>query len=645
MQGVVDGCSSSRISLVLAFLALIAFCLVTRLLRPLERASAEAQRRSRAEARQPQASRSRSDSQNIVAVVDQSPIHRNYLARECLRRFGGDVIESLINKQILLDECQRQGVVVTAQEVNDEIKSMAVKFNLPPDRWLKMLEDERNIKPQQYRSDIVWTTLALRKLANQSINVSEEDFKQAFDSQYGPKVRVRMIAVALRQKAEEIQRQAAAQPDKFASLAMDHSEDKNTAPYGGMVPPIRLHMGNAELERAAFQLQPGEVSSVIPIANQFIILKCEKHLPPIQISPQDMKIIRSRLEDRIRNQKQREVAATTFSRLRDAVQVENVFNNPQLSQKMPGVAARVNGKQITVRHLAEECILRHGESVLEIEINRRLLQQELDRRKLRVLDSDIDREIDRAARAFGITNQDGSADIQRWKKMVAEEEGVPDGIYETDFVWPTVALKKLVGSRVKVTEEDLKKGFEANYGERVECLAIVLSDQRRAQELWRKAKDNPTDEYFGKLAANYSIESVSRNNNGKTPPIARYSGQPVVEKAAFELEKGKMSGIIAVSEDRYIILRCLGRTQPVTQHLASVQELLHEDILEKKMRDAMAKEFDRLKEAAQIDNFLAQTSQEGKRNTIPMTRKQARKTQRPRSGRVAPATATQPIRR
>ena len=45
--------------------------------------------------------------------------------------------------------------------------------------------------------------------------------------------------------------------------------------------------------------------------------------------------------------------------------------------------------------------------------------------------------------------------------------------------------------------------------------------------------------------------------------------------------------------------------------LASVQSELHADIFEKKLRLAMSKEFDRLKQRAQIDNFLAQTTQPG----------------------------------
>ena len=44
---------------------------------------------------------------------------------------------------------------------------------------------------------------------------------------------------------------------------------------------------------------------------------------------------------------------------------------------MPGVAATINGGQIAMKQLADECVARHGKDVLEGEINRRLLDQEL----------------------------------------------------------------------------------------------------------------------------------------------------------------------------------------------------------------------------------------------------------------------------
>jgi hypothetical protein len=175
-----------------------------------------------------------------------------------------------------------------------------------------------------------------------------------------------------------------------------------------------------------------------------------------------------------------------------------------------------------------------------------------------------------------------------------------------------VALKKLVRSRVEVNEEDLRKGFIANYGERVEAMAIVVRDHRTANKVFEMARANSTDEFFGELAYQYSVDPVSRSNRGRIPPINRHGGQPIVEEEAFALKPGELSSVIAI-EDKFIILRCLGHTTPVVQDFNAVKDELYSDIFEKKLRLEMAKEFDRLKESAQIDNFLAGTSQSGKR--------------------------------
>ncbi len=44
---------------------------------------------------------------------------------------------------------------------------------------------------------------------------------------------------------------------------------------------------------------------------------------------------------------------------------------------MPGVVATINGEPIRYQELAEECLLRYGEEVLEVEISHLLLQQAL----------------------------------------------------------------------------------------------------------------------------------------------------------------------------------------------------------------------------------------------------------------------------
>ena len=116
---------------------------------------------------------------DIVAAVNGRPITREELARECLVHYGKEVLEAMVNKYLILQECRRQGITVTKREVDDEIERMAKRFGIPVDQWLKMLRQERGIKPEQYASDIIWPTLALRKLAGERLMVSQEDLMRA----------------------------------------------------------------------------------------------------------------------------------------------------------------------------------------------------------------------------------------------------------------------------------------------------------------------------------------------------------------------------------------------------------------------------------------------------------------------------------
>ncbi len=301
-----------------------------------------------------------------------------------------------------------------------------------------------------------------------------------------------------------------------------------------------------------------------------------------------------------------------FKELQDKASVQIVFNNEELSRKMPGVASVVNQTKITTLELAEECISRHGVEVANGMISRRVLEQACKKRNISVTEKDEDEEIGRAAVAMGKVDAKGQPDIAGWLKAVKEEQGIEEDIYVHDAVWPSVALKKMVVGTVKVSEEDLKKGFDANYGPRVRCLAIVLNSQRLAQDVWEKARANNTTKSFGDLAEQYSVEASSRALRGEVKPIQKHGGQPGLEQEAFNLKPGELSGIVQVA-DKFVILRCEGFTEPVKVNFDEVKPMIYEDLLEKKLRVAMSQEYDRLMETAQVDNYLAGTSQSGRK--------------------------------
>jgi parvulin-like peptidyl-prolyl isomerase len=545
----------------------------------------------------------------VVAVVNGEQIGREQLAEECLKHYGKAVLERLVNKYLIMQECKRQNIAVSQDEVNEEIKQMASRFGLPVEEWLKMLKQERGISPTQYAADIIWPTLALRKLAGEQLEVSQEELAKMFESQYGAAVKVRMIVCAEKSSAEKILAAVAANPASFPELARKHSKDVPSASADGLIQPIRKYAGPKEIEDVVFALKEGEISSAIKVADQYVILKCEGHLPAMNVQFEKVK---PAMITMLRDNKMRHVASEIFRKLQQTAQVVNVMNDPAKSQQMPGVAATINGNPIQVRELAELCVQRHGEEVLEGTINRRLLEQACKRQNLTIGEADLDQEILRAASAM-LPAKDGKPDIEKWMSMATEEQGISVEVYRNDSVWPSVALKKLVGANVQISEDDLKKGFEANFGPRVRCRAVVLNNLRRAQQVWDMARSNPTEEYFGDLAQQYSIEASSASLRGEVPPIQKHGGQPVLEKEAFALKKGELSSIIQVGPERYVIMLCEGQTEPVKVEFASVRSDIYADIHEKKLRLAMADYFQQLQDNATIDNYLAGTSQSPKK--------------------------------
>ena len=611
-----------RLAAIFGGLVVVAVCVVIRSYWGAESASADPPRRTTARngparataARAKRDTSSKAASTNerlrVVAVVNRRQITREELGRECLRHYGNEVLESLVNKHLIAQECRQRGISVTRADVKAEIDRMAKRFGLPTDQWMKMLKEERGINPAQYADDIVWPTLALRRLAGKQLTVTRQELVKAYETKYGPSVRARLIASKDLETAKRLRAEAAADPDAFGNLAKEHSEDTPSAAAKGLIQPIRKHGSYAQIEQAAFNMADGEISEVIQAGGQYVVLKREGLLPGAkfvnfeQVAPQ--------LEEVIRDSKLRKVANEVFKRLQKNAEIQNVLNDPKTSRAMPGVAAVISTHRITIAHLAGECIKRHGVKVLEGTINRKLIELACEKRNITVSQEEIEQEIVRAASVSVKPKPDGSPDVEAWLKLATEKQGVSEDVYRRDSVWPSVALKKLVGDTVEITDDDLRKGYEANYGTMVQCRAIVLKNLRRANKVWEMARENPTVENFGDLAEQYSAESSSRVLRGEVPPIKKHGGQLVLEKEAFTLKPGELSGVIQAGEF-YIILFCEGYTKPNEVAFEEVRQYIYEDIHEKKLRLAMAKYFRRLQESATIDNHLAGTTHRPKK--------------------------------
>ena len=591
-----------------------------------------------------------------AAVVNGTDITESQLAEACLARYGSVAVGTLVNKLIIEQACQQQGLVVTSADVDQEIDTMARRFNVPREQWLALIQRERGVTDQQYRSDIVWPMIALRKLARGSIEPTEQQIEEQFQNQYGPTVKARIISAKSQAEAEAMRIKLLTNPDAFATLAREKSVDVGSASVGGWVQPIRRFSGAPAFEKAAFALAEGDLSSVVQVADQFIIIKCEGHLPAADVQLAD---VRPHLEEALREKQARLISAKIFEQLQKTATIENVLNDQVSRTKASEVAARVNGQPIPLAHVRKVCLERYGKDVLAGLITQLLLDQSLKQQNLQVSQEDLNAEVARAAETMGFVTAEGQPDVSAWLGRVSREQKQSIDFYIADIVRPTVALKQLVGT-VPVTREDLDKSFAATFGPRARCRVIVLDSQRRAQEVWQLARQDPTAEKIGKLAEQYSVDPTSKALRGEVPPIQRFGGQPAIEREAFGLKPGELSGVIQVA-DRFMVLFCEGYTEPVEVSFAEVRDELFRDIHEKKQRIEMARYFNHLQESAAIDNFLVGTSQSatGKKPTRPpaaselppstMTRKEAAELATPRAGSrqqpsaVAPANYEAPV--
>jgi parvulin-like peptidyl-prolyl isomerase len=550
----------------------------------------------------------------VVAQVNGDAIGRQELAQECLAHYGSEVLDAMLNKYLIQQYCEQRNIRVTRKEISDEVDRLAKKFGISTDQWLKMIQEERHISAEQYAEDIVWPMLALKKVAADQIQPTPQEIQNAFESRYGEAVKTRLIVVATEKQANQLLAQAKADPNGFPALARKWSIDPSNS-ANGLIQPIHHHVGDPQVEETVFRLRDGEISPVVKVGNQYLIFKAEGRLPAVNANIDQA---RDQLTELVRDSKLRKVGADTFKALQKQAIVQKVYGDPEKSRAMPGVAAVINDRQITLRELSEECIDRHGLEVLEGTINRHLLEQAMRAKKISVSQPELDAEIARAAVSMGKTTNTGEADVKAWIDTVIKEQHISYELYVRDAVWPSVALKKLCGD-IKVTDEDMHRGFEANYGPRVKCRVIVLGNLRKAQEVFSIAQQelnkhpDQSGEFFGRLAEQYSIDP-SRSVQGRVPPIQKWGGVKSLEDQAFQLQAGQLSGIVQVN-DSYVILYCEGftATEKVSMTDAIVKRELFDDIHEKKQRLAMAEMFEHLKDAAQIDNLLAGTSRSPKR--------------------------------
>jgi peptidyl-prolyl cis-trans isomerase SurA len=204
---------------------------------------------------------------------------------ETRQRIGGQVLRSLVDERLQLQEAKRQNVVATDDELNTALGQIEKNNNMQPGQlnaFLKSRGIDRGSLVDQLTAGLVWAKL-VRRQAAQNTEISDEEVDEAMkrlkEHADEPQVRVAEIFLAVdnpsqdaevRQLAEKLTDQMK-QGARFSAVAQQFSQSA-TAAVGGDIGWVRADQLPPDLGKAVGGMKQGELSAPIRTSGGYYLL-------------------------------------------------------------------------------------------------------------------------------------------------------------------------------------------------------------------------------------------------------------------------------------------------------------------------------------------------------------------------------------
>jgi foldase protein PrsA len=228
--------------------------------------------------------------------------YRPFITKEIL-------LNQTINEVVMLQEAEKQGIITTEDDVEQEIQSALLQSGITEEELDTRL-DEQNIT-KEYLKDLYRKQLTINNLLEEvvfvNIEVDETDVEELYNSSIIKELKTSSL--------EGIK-------DDFAALAEEKSTDPSAATNKGDLGEFGRGQMVPEFEKAAFALEEYAFTAV-PIKSQFgyhIILRLPKE--------QTLSEQYSSIEEFLLNQKKSQAVPLYVEQLRSKADIEILYEEP-----------------------------------------------------------------------------------------------------------------------------------------------------------------------------------------------------------------------------------------------------------------------------------------------------------------------------
>lgn len=203
---------------------------------------------------------------------------------------------------------------------------------------------------------------------------------------------------------------------------------------------------------------------------------------------------------------------------------------------------QMDGQVITEAEFLQTLKERNGAAVLEELVQQKILTAEAER--LGITDEEVKKELETIKTTFGVNSDEELLTFLQSQlpiKTIAE--------FETNFIKPQLALKKLMSEGVEVNDEELKKYFDENYLE-VKASHILVETEEEAKKLYDEVKAGGD---FAAIAKEHSKDPGSAENGGDLGYFGKGKMAKEFEDVAFAQEPGDISEPVQTFHGYHII--------------------------------------------------------------------------------------------
>ncbi len=264
---------------------------------------------------------------DAVAVVNGHPIPRAALVDALIDAYGVEMLSQLIVLEAARRETARQGLRVTAadveRELRESIERIAREAGIEPKpgneaeqaEALNAMLAQKRISDAEFRLSME-RNAHLRKLVERELKIDDDTLREEFARTYGERVIVRHIQVEAddsRLLNDVVTR--VSNGEDFAEVARRFSQNAQSAPLGGRMEPFSFEDEQipAALREVAFALRPGEVSTPVRAGRMVHVLKLEQRIAPDHARFEDVRTeVERRLRERVLPQRMAEAASELY---------------------------------------------------------------------------------------------------------------------------------------------------------------------------------------------------------------------------------------------------------------------------------------------------------------------------------------------